>query len=88
MTEDSHSESEHYSFNLRSRAIPRSDPHSKRTKRVASSDRVLVIAQRSLDADSITNMATAAERQVHVSTDEQFTRSESRGRYFRITRRN
>jgi hypothetical protein len=59
-----------YSFDLRSRAISRTDPHSKSVKRIRSSDRLLLTAQNSIEEDADENtMATAApERQVHVST--------------------
>jgi cysteine sulfinate desulfinase/cysteine desulfurase-like protein len=59
-----------YSFDLRSKAISRSDPHSKSVKRIRSSDRLLLTAQNSIEEDADENtMATAApERQVHVST--------------------
>lgn len=71
MSDDRQSTAEQYSFNLRGRSVPRSDPHSKRTKHVASMDRLLFIAQRSLDLDDHRiDMASAAERQVHVLSDE------------------
>jgi hypothetical protein len=59
-----------YSFDLRSRAITRSDPHSKAVKRIRSTDRLLLTAQNSIeeDADENTMASAAPERQVHVST--------------------
>jgi hypothetical protein len=71
LSDDPKPSAEQHSFDLRSRAVSRSDPHHKAAKRVKSSDRPLLIAQNSIeDADSIAN---APERQVHVSTDTQPT---------------
>jgi hypothetical protein len=59
-----------YSFDSRSRAISRSDPHSKAVKRIRSSDRLLLTAQNSIEEDTDENSMASAppERQVHVST--------------------
>jgi hypothetical protein len=55
---------EELSFDLRGRTVPRADPISKRASRVASSDRLYKIAERSL-ADVGETMASAAERHVN-----------------------
>jgi hypothetical protein len=62
---------QHYSFDLRSRAVSRSDPQQKETTRVRSTDRPVLAAQHSVESDD-EPMASAApppERQVHVMTD-------------------
>jgi hypothetical protein len=61
---------EEFSFDLRGRTVPRADPISKRTPRVASSDRLFKIAERSL-ADVGEAMASAAERQINVTMGSQ-----------------
>jgi hypothetical protein len=59
-----------YSFDLRSRAILRTDPHSKSVKRIRSTDRPSLTAQNSIEEDVDDNSMASAppERQVHVST--------------------
>jgi hypothetical protein len=61
---------EELSFDLRGRTVPRADTISKRALRVASSDRLLKIAERSL-ADVGETMASAGERQVKVTMGSQ-----------------
>jgi hypothetical protein len=59
-----------YSFDLRSRVIARSDPHSTAVRRVRSSDRLLLIAQNSIEEEFDDNSMASAppERQVQVFT--------------------
>jgi hypothetical protein len=50
---------QHYSFDLRSRAVSRSDPQQKETTRVKSTDRPVLAAQHSVESDD-EPMASAA----------------------------
>jgi hypothetical protein len=70
MTDDPKPTAEqHYSFDLRSRAVSRSDPQQKATTRVKSTDRPLLAAQTSVESDDEQMASAPPERQVQVATD-------------------
>jgi hypothetical protein len=60
---------QHYSFDLRSRAVSRSDPQQKATTRVKSTDRPVLAAQNSVESDDEPMASAPPERQAHVATD-------------------